>query len=68
MGSFLYASYFGEKFNDSLQYNLINCVAAFVFGFVGIALKTPGLTVRQFFFGLVSAYNLYHIFFANNYG
>lgn len=59
MASFLYASIKKEKFNDSLQFNLINVIASSAFIVIALSLSTYGYALRQTFFLVVSAWNLF---------
>jgi len=57
VGSFIYASVKKERFNDSVQYNLINILGGITFATVGVLSGLYGLMFRQLFFTMVSIWN-----------
>lgn len=61
MGSFLYANIYKERFDQSLQFNLLNVIGSMVFIVIAINDKRYGNALRQIFFGVVSGINLYYI-------
>jgi hypothetical protein len=59
MASFLVASIRKERFNESLQFNLVNIIASSAFIVIAITIDTYGYAVRQTFFLAVSGWNVY---------
>lgn len=62
IGSFLWASIKKERINESIQFNLINVIAGFIFAIVGLVFGLYGLVVRQLFFTVIACWNLFRIF------
>lgn len=59
VGSFIYASYKKQRINESLQFNIANFIAGFLFAIVGIHLHIYGMVIRQLFFAGIAGINLY---------
>lgn len=65
VGSFIYASHKKQRINESLQFNIANLIAGFLFMIVGIKLGIYGMVIRQLFFASVAGINLYNTYHKN---
>ncbi len=59
MASFLTASIRKERFNDSLQFNLIQVFVSIGFTVIGFTMGSWGYALRSIFFLIVAGLNLF---------